>query len=521
MTDSDLRDALLYDFLFFVQRFFEYHTGRSFIMSQPVSNESHFKTLARELVDVFLLKTNRIMINIPPGWGKSLLIKMFTCWATAHHPDSNHLYISYSHELASAHTHDIKKIMSLPIYRRLFGVEIPRDSSAKDFFKTSFGGAVAAFGSAGAITGRDGGLPGLDRYTGAVIVDDLIKPDEASSQTVRDKINNNFFETILPRQRGINVPIIVIGQRLHEEDIFACLLRGDDGHEWKHVVIKALDDAGQARYPEVKTREQLITMREKQPYVFFSQFQQEPTPSGGALYKFENFTLFDQDPDIVATFVTADTAETDKSWNDKSVFSFWGLYRVRVGSVEVPDLYAIHWLDCRELSVEPKDLEAEFMDFWVSCMRYKIKPNLALIEKKSTGVTLVSVLKGVQGLKVLPIERTRASGSKSQRFIDMQQYISDKLVSLPTYGKHTKMCIDHMCKITPNDTHRWDDIADTCYDAVKAALIDGIIVAKVGNQQQYKDMAAGMMGHQNRIDRLKKAAHTSNMSGVGPNNFQR
>ncbi len=29
-----------------------------------------------------------------------------------------------------------------------------------------------------------------------------------------------------------------------------------------------------------------------------------------------------------------------------------------------------------------------------------------------------------------------------------------------------------MMKITANDSHRWDDIADTLYDAVKISLID-------------------------------------------------
>lgn len=481
MTDEELRDLLLHDFLFFVQRFFEYHTKRAFILSQPVSNESHFKTLARELVDVFLLKTNRLMINISPGWGKSLLTKMFICWTTAHYPDSNHLYISYSHELASSHTHDIKSIMTLPIYKHLFGVEIPRDSSAKDFFKTTRGGAVAAFGSGGAITGRNSGLPGLDRYSGCTVLDDGHKPDQIHSDTIRENVKRNFFETILPRARGINVPIIIIGQRLHEDDLFASLLRGDDGHEWKHVVIKALDDAGQARYPEVKTREQLLIMKEKQPYVFASQYQQNPIPAGGALYKADYFPLLDKDPTMCATFITADTAETDKDWNDKTVFSFWGVYKVETRGGEVPGLYALHWLDCRQLQIEPKDIEDEFLDFWATCMQYKVKPQMAIIEKKSTGVTLVSVLKKTAGIKVVPIERTVASGSKGQRYIDMQQYIASKLISLPEYGRHTKMCIDHMVKITASGVHRWDDI---CFVA-------GTKIATIWGSKNIEDVKIG------------------------------
>lgn len=516
MNEQQLREELLSDFLLYVQEMFYHQTGRSFILSQPVSAESHFITVIRELVDVFLGKTTRLMINIPPGWGKSTLIKLFISWATAHYPDSNHMYISYSHELAAAHTHMIKQTMMLPVYRRLFAVDIPRDSSAKDFFKTTKGGSVTAFGSSGAITGRDAGLPGLDRYSGGVFIDDIHKPDEVHSDTIREKVKRNYFETIEPRCRGINVPIVIIGQRLHEDDLFAHLLRNDDNHDWKLLQIKALDDAGQARYPEVKTRQQLEQMREKQPYVFSSQYQQDPIPAGGALFKSEDFILHDQMPDILATFITADTAETDKSWNDKTVFSFWGLYKVKTGHTEVKDLYALHWLDCVELNLEPRYLEDEFLQFWQDCMQFNVKPEAAIIEKKSTGVTLVSVLKKMQGLRVIGIDRTRASGSKSQRFIDMQYYIGNKLISLPTHGKHTHRCIEHMSKITANNTHKWDDVADTCYDAVKAALIDRTIVARVHGEQNYEAIAQGFGAHTKRVDYLKGKAHGSSQAISSP-----
>lgn len=507
MTDIALRDELLSDFFLFVKVFFEKKTGREFIISRPVSNESHFVTLIRELYDVFLLRTNRLLINIPPGWGKSELVKMFICWATANHPYSNHLYISYSHELASSHTHGIKQLMTLPSYKNLFGIDIPRDSSAKDFFKTTKNGAIAAFGSSGAITGRDAGLPGLNYYSGAVICDDVHKPDEVHSDVMRERVKRNFFETISPRCRGVNVPIIVIGQRLHEDDLFAALLRGDDGLEYKHVVIQALDEAGQARYPEVKTREQLLIMKEKQPYVYASQYQQNPIPSGGALYKKEDFELLSQIPDILVTFITADTAETDKEWNDKTVFSFWGVYRHSFKNVEIDGSYCLFLLDCVQIQVEPKDLEEEFLDFWSSCMKFKVKPESCFIEKKSTGVTLVSVLKSVPGLRVIGVERTASSGSKNQRFIDMQYYINSNLIKLPENSRYTSMFIDHMCKITANNSHRFDDIADTVYDAVRALYIDKII--KIEAEHQYDKIARDMMSTHNKVERLKGNAYRS------------
>jgi predicted phage terminase large subunit-like protein len=503
-----LRIDLFSDFFTFNRFIFKARTGRDFITSAPLSNESHFITLCRELENVFYGNTKHLLINCPPGWSKSELIKNFICWSTAWYNDSNHLYISYSHELASAHTHTIKQTMQLPIYRKLFNIEINRDSSAKDFFKNTCGGAVAAFGSSGAITGRDAGLPALDRYSGGVFIDDIHKPDEIHSDIIREKVKRNYIETIEPRCRGINVPIVIIGQRLHQDDIFTYLMNGEDGNTWKQVVIKAMDESGNARYPEVMPRETLIKMQKYKPYVYASQYQQDPIPAGGGLYKTDDFPLLDEMPDILATFITADTAETEKVWNDKTVFSFWGLYEIKIKNVSL-NLYGLHWLECKQLQVEPKDLKDEFLDFWSECMTFPVKPQLALIEKKSTGVTLVSVLKNTQGLKVIGMDRTIKSGSKTQRFIDMQQYIASKQVSLPRLGKHTSMVLKHMTDITANDTHKFDDIADTCYDAINATFIDKIIIHQIVNKVDYNKLATTLAGSQRHIDELRRKAYGS------------
>jgi len=133
---------------------------------------------------------------------------------------------------------------------------------------------------------------------------------------------------------------------------------------------------------------------------------------------------------------------------------------------------ALHWLDCVELRVEAKDLKDEFMSFYGDCMTHKNQPLFAAIEKKSTGVTLISVLSDMRGLEIREVKRTKISGSKATRYLEMQPTLASKLVTFTEGARHANMCITHMMKITANDTHRWDDICDTCYDAVKIALID-------------------------------------------------
>lgn len=499
---AELKGSLLK----FCQFFFQHLTNRQFIISSPAGRESHQITVARALTQVSRLEipSQRLIINIPPGHGKSVFCSMWTAWNLAQYPDCNFLYISYSHDLAAKHTAFIKQIMSSRMYKYLFDVHISTDSRAKDSFKTIQGGSVAAFGSAGAITGQDGGLPGLERFSGAVIIDDPIKPDAAHSDTIRATVIRNYEETIRQRVRGINVPIIFIGQRLHEDDLAAFLLDDKDIVKWDSVVLQSIDSAGNALYPEINPLQQLRELERLSPYVFASQFQQNPLPAGGGLFKPEWFEIMDFEPgNIQKTFITADTAETDKSYNDATVFSFWGIYEIETFGRKTGEL-GLHWLDCMELRIEPKDLKDAFLDFWQDCMRHKIAPLIAAIEKKSTGVTLLSVLKDIRGIQTRDIERHAGSGSKTERFIQIQSHIASKKISFTRDAKHVENCIKHMSKITANNTHRHDDIADTCADAVKIALIDKLLQT---NQAKNDNISSKLFAHEQSLLKAQGAAY--------------
>lgn len=483
-----IKAQLLASLLLFTRFFYKERTGRDFEVSEPVGRESHHITICRELTSLFYLENNRLIINIEPGSGKSELCRHFIAWCFAHYADCNFIYVSVKHELAAKSTAIVKDIISMPIYRRLFGVHIDPSQSAKDNFKTTAGGAVYAAGADGGIVGFDAGLPISDRFSGCYIMDDMCNPHEVSSDTSRQRVKNHFLTTGSQRTRSEQVPFLFIGQRVHEDDLPASLINGMDGHKWKAVILKSIDEAGNVLNPKTHSKENLLTLKATNPYVFSSQFQQEPVPAGDALFKEEWFVLTDDEPSILAAFITADTAETVKSYNDATAFSFWGLYKIKQNGVET-NLYGLHWINNIEIRVEPAYLESEFMSFYANCMMYPVKPFLAAIEKKSTGVTLSSVLSKIQGLQIIQIERSAASGNKGDRFISIQSQIASKLISLPKDGKHTRRCIEHMIKITANESHRWDDTADTLYDAVKIALIDKLVQYQVVNSSSFEEEA--------------------------------
>lgn len=497
------RKRLQRDFLEFTRIYYKHRTGRHFDLSYPIGRESHYLSICRELIKVAKGETKRLIINVPPRYGKTELVIHFVAWTLSIWPDSNYLYISYSHSLAKKQTQTIRSIITLSNYKTIMGVELKDDQSAKDNFETKQGGSIYAAGAGGTITGRGAGIKSCDRFGGCIIIDDIHKPDEVTSDTIREGVKEWYYNTLQSRLNSPNTPIIFIGQRLHEDDLAANLL---NTQEWKSLILPAIDEAGNALHHEMHDIKLLKQMQKEMPYEFAAQYQQDPQPAGGGIFKTEWFVTHEFEPEIFATFITIDTAETDKDYNDATAFSFWGVYKIKHGEIET-DMYGLHWIDCMEVRIEPKDLETTFLEFFYQSRMHKVKPDMAALEKKSTGITLASVIEKYQGMKIINIERTKVSGSKTKRFLEMQPYAARKQISLPLYGKHTKICIEHMRKITANNSHRFDDIADTAYDAVKIALIDNLLLNKTIHRPDYDKMGKELQGFAQKVDRLRRKAY--------------
>lgn len=465
----------------FITYFYPLLMGRKYVFRPAISRKSFFDSI-EPVLDLTTrpmeMGSPRVLITCPPRYGKTLLIIMYIAWAMAKHPHSSFIYVSYSAGLSVTQTRIVKKIISLREYGDIFGIGVSSDSKAAGNFETTTGGLVYGVGINGEITGRGAGISDITEYGGAILIDDPHKPHEVPSDVIREKTIEWYTDTLLSRVNNPKyTPIIAIGQRVHEYDLQSHLMLGDIDHfPYNHVNLPALDRVNNPLMPDMHDKEMLMQMKEKSPYNFASQYQQDPSPAGGALFQETDFPIMDAIPKMEYTFITADTAETDKTYNDASVFSFWGLYKIQIQGEET-GAWALHWLDCEELRVEPKDLEGRFLDFYRSCLMFPVKPSSIGIEKKSTGTWLLSILKGMPGVRVFDTTDYRESktSSKSTRFVQAQPYIAGKKISFTIDMKHVPMCIKHMSKISANDSHRWDDIADTCIDAIQLGLVTEVI----------------------------------------------
>lgn len=469
MTDESAE--LLGSLLLFTQHFFRQRTGNNFNISRPPSREPHQIQICRMLMKVFRGEVTRLFINIEPRSGKTEFLINFMGFCLAHYSRCKFIYTSYSSVIATKQTESLRELLMLREYQKLFpDTKVSQNSSAKDDFKTTTGGEIFAVGESGSLTGRGAGVKGVtDRFTGAIIIDDILKPAEAASDSVRQARTEWFTKTLLSRRNnGDQTPIIAIGQRLHEDDMFGHIIDGKlDGYKWDGLILPSLDDDNNILIPE---NESAVRGLERiSPYEFAAQYQQNPVPAGGGIFKKDWFIEMPIEPQIIASFITVDCAETQKAWNDATVFSFFGVYRIEQKGVST-EFFGLHWIDCMEIRVEPHELEGMFLEFWSECMSHYAKPHYVYPEKKSTGTTLASVLTKVRGMIVIPIERG-GDQNKIARFLGCQPYIKGGQVSFTQGAKHVKDCKDHMSKITANNSHRHDDIADTLADGINIALI--------------------------------------------------
>lgn len=311
-----------------------------------------------------------LIINMPPRYGKTLIaIKMFVSWCFALNPKCQFMHLSYSDLLVNDNSSTIREIMTLPLYKELFpqsallnenkGSTRSWETKAKgSFYAVSTQGQVTGFGAGAmqemsaaadaAMAERISQAFSFDEATqtklaligaasnvfpGAIVIDDPLKPEDAASDIVRERINSRFENTIRSRANSRETPIIIIMQRLHEHDLCGYLLDTEPDN-WTVLSLPALrtettvkhvqDESGEdvvveeteevALWPVKHTVEELRHLQEVDPLTYDTQYQQDPTPKEGLMY--EGFKTYNP-ADPPQAFLTSsqrwnytDTADT-------------------------------------------------------------------------------------------------------------------------------------------------------------------------------------------------------------------
>lgn len=423
------------DHLFFTKMIYPEIEGSQFIIAP------HDAVICRTLDRVFSGEINRLIINLPPGYRKTVFaVWMFIARGLAINPAAKFIHASYSDTLVQENSSRIRDILSCSAFASKWSRELRADTTAKGRWMTEMGGGLLARSSGGQITGfRAGTLqPG---FTGAMVIDDPLKPDDALSLPEREKINNRWHSTFKSRLGDERAPVIVIMQRLHDDDFSGYLLKGGAGCKWHHLMLPVEIDRCQP-YPDAFTHgveidhglpdgplwerkhnaEQIAELKLDE-YTYAAQYAQRPLIGGGAIFKEEHFREYRELPQLKYRKIFVDTAQKDKERADYTVFQCWGagvngkayLLDQARGKMESPALL--------------KTAEA----FWATHRSNTTAPLGVLrsmaIEDKSSGTGLIQQLRRL----AIPVEEiARNKGQdKYSRALDVVPSFNAGLVEIP------------------------------------------------------------------------------------------
>src|SRR5690554_5345239 len=416
---------------------------------------AHQDLICAALERVIIGHTKRLIINMPPRSGKTeLAVVSFIAWCMGNWPHSHFIHASYSKRLAATNTYAVRSVMQHEGYAQIFpGVKLAGDSTAKDEFRTNAGGVVYAAGSEGTITGYGAGSMD-DHFGGAIVIDDPHKAGEANSAIMRQNVIDWFQTTMESRKNSPDTPIIIIMQRLHENDLSGFLLGGGNGEEWDHVCIAALDENDESFWPDQFRTEDLHRQRASNSYVFAGQMMQTPSPAGGGIFKDEWWRYYTVTPELEYRMIYADTAMKTGQENDYSVFQCWG--KGRDGKIYLIDMIRGKW--------EAPELKARARAFWEKHKAGKATLRQLKVEDKSSGTGLIQQL-AQDGIPVKGIPRHK---DKVTRGYDTAPMVEAGNVYLPEDAAWLGELLGET-SVFPAGAH--DDAVDPLMDAVQDMLV--------------------------------------------------
>ena len=452
---------------------------------------------------------NRLLINVPPGTMKSLLVGVFWPaweWGPQNLPHHRFVCASHSLDLAIRDGLRMRRLITSEWYQERWGdrVQLTGDQNQKTKFENTATGFRQA-AAAGSITGARG-----DR----VIIDDPHSVDGANSDAMRESTVQWFKEAVPTR---LNNPdrsaIVVVMQRLHEADVSGTILDGQLGYD--HIMLPmeydptrspttALgledprDEDGELLFPERFPID--VVERDKRvmgPYATAGQFQQEPTPRGGGVIKPEWWETWTEEAYPMMDYIIAslDTAYTTKQENDYSALTVWGIFSGDISGSTVENYVSRNeraqrrniaeqnarfdeGVRIRELldhnpesvprvmmmaawqeRLEMPDLVQKVIQ---TCKRMKV--DTLLIENKAAGISVGQEMRRLMNVEDFGVQLINPGAiDKLSRLYSVQHLFSEGVVYAP--DRHWADLVIRQCEVFPKGKH--DDLVDTVSMALR------------------------------------------------------
>jgi predicted phage terminase large subunit-like protein len=392
----------------------------------------HHTALCNVLEAVTAGHIRRLLVNMPPRHTKSTICAvLYPAWVWVTDPAKKFLTASHSHDLAVRDCGATRRLSESKWFQdRWPHVKVMDDEAAKERYKLTSGGGRIAGSPTGVSTGDGGDI---------LIGDDLLKIDARFSEPIRRGVNQWVSETLLSR---LNDPqtgkVILIGQRLHERDVFGELLAQGG---WTHLNFVTeyepsrrctinvpgfswdgdpRKESGELLWPQRFGPPEIEQIKKcNTPSGYAALYQQRPTPAGGGRFKEEwfrdlemretssgwEFLLFNPDGVRVVKqsdcklFGPVDPASAEKTTGNKPCYTVMlAVAATAEKDVLIFDIY-------RRNAPAPEVLDA------MQTFKDRNRLELLIAEKNGLGLPIVQMAIA-NGITVKPVD---AVGNKESR----------------------------------------------------------------------------------------------------------
>ena len=457
------------------------------------------EAICQHLEAVTFGEITRLLMNVPPGFMKSLLTDVFWPaweWSAMDMPHLRYVTFSYAATLTERDNGRFRDLLMSPKFQALWGHKL----SVKAFVVTRIANDKTGWKLASSVGGVGTGERG-----NRVVVDDPHNVKEAESDTVRTETVRWFQEAAENRLNDLSRDaIIVIMQRVHENDVSGAIIEGEN---YVHLMIPMeyepgrhceteigwsdpREEDGELAWPERFQDDALTTFRSR-AYMWAGQYQQRPEPRGGGLFKRDWWQRWDDKtasklgvkpgmlPPVSYVLGILDTAYTEKEENDPSAMTILGLWQ---DEKEMPQVMLMfgweEWLEFNPL-----------VEKVAQCCR-DFKVDRLLIESKASGLSVAQEMRRRYSRAAFGVETADPGKSdKVARAMSVTHLFEDGCVWAPgfedgTWRTWAAKVIDQMAAF-PKASH--DDMTDTIVMGLKYLRDTGRLLRQEEHVQYVRD----------------------------------
>ncbi|MDE2096566.1 MAG: phage terminase large subunit [Patescibacteria group bacterium] len=398
-----------------------------------------------------------LLANFPPRCAKTLVTSVcwpVWCWLQKEKSVTSgsgvrFLCASYGAELSLKNSNKMRELLDSPWFQKHWGdkIRLRADQNTKSDFANTLGGNRQSTSITGRLIGFGGDI---------IICDDPHNTEDVESEAERENVLRGWREISTTR---LNDPkrsaIVVIMQRLHEEDVSGQIIGSNDYENWCHLMIPMQFDSSRKCVTYIQTEDgekefwedpreyddelmwpERFGEREIEkiaaglgPYMASGRLQQSPTPAGGGIIKrewWEPYEVTNKDgkytfPPCEFVLASLDPAYTEKEENNYSALTVWGVWIDKNGLRKIilldgwqkklpiiaPRLDGSQiagWSSMSDGERRAIERKGWGLTEWVAdaCQRFKV--DRLLIEAKASGISVSQALRALYRDEVFGVQ---------------------------------------------------------------------------------------------------------------------